>query len=272
MPELPEVQTIVDGIEPYLLNKKIVNCNVYVKKLRWKLQANLARKITGSKVLKISRRAKYIIISGRNFYLTIHLGMTGTLRIANKGDFREKHDHFELYLSSNLILRFNDPRKFGMIFYSDDSPLLSNKLLTNLGPEPLRSEFNHQYLYEISRNRNVAIKTLLMNAKIVVGIGNIYASEALFLSKVKPQKISKKLSKKNCEDIVSSIKKVLKKAIKKGGSTINDYINVDGKKGYFQYDFKVYGRTNLPCHICQNDISLIKINQRSSFYCKKCQK
>ena len=178
MPELPEVQTIVDGIEPYLLNKKVVNCNVYVKKLRWKLQANLAKKITGSKVLKISRRAKYIIISGKNFYLTIHLGMTGTLRIANKGDFREKHDHFELYLSSNLILRFNDPRKFGMIFYSDDSPLLSNKLLTNLGPEPLRSEFNHQYLYEISRNRNVAIKTLLMNAKIVVGIGNIYASEA----------------------------------------------------------------------------------------------
>ena len=123
--------------------------NVYVKKLRWKLQANLARKITGSKVLKISRRAKYIIISGKNFYLTIHLGMTGTLRIANKGDFREKHDHFELYLSSNLILRFNDPRKFGMIFYSDDSPLLSNKLLTDLGPEPLRSEFNPQYLYEI---------------------------------------------------------------------------------------------------------------------------
>lgn len=272
MPELPEVQTIVDGIEPYLLKKKIISCNVYVKKLRWKLQNDLCEKITGLKISNVSRRAKYIIISGEKFYLTIHLGMTGTLRIAKKNDSRKKHDHFEIYLSKNLILRFNDPRKFGMIFYSNDSPLKSNRLLINLGPEPLQEEFNYKYLYSISRNRNVSIKSLLMNAKVVVGIGNIYASEALFISKVKPQKISKRLSKENCKNIVSSVKKVLKKAIKKGGSTINDYINVDGKKGYFQYDFKVYGRANLPCHICQNSISQIKINQRSSFYCKKCQK
>jgi len=272
MPELPEVQTIVNGIEPYLLNKKIIHCNVHVKKLRWELQNDLVENIIGSKILNISRRAKYIIISGEKFYLTIHLGMTGTLRIAKKNDLKKKHDHLEIYLSSNLILRFNDPRKFGMIFFSDSSPLLSNRLLVNLGPEPLDSEFNYKYLYSISRNRNVAVKSLIMNSKIVVGIGNIYASEALFLSKIKPQKTSKKLSKKNCQDIVSSVKKVLRKAIKKGGSTINDYINVDGEKGYFQYDFKVYGRTKKPCHICQSDILQIKINQRSSFYCKKCQK
>lgn len=272
MPELPEVQTIVDGIEPYLLNNKITKCNLYVRKLRWELQNDMQDIITGSIIYSVSRRAKYIIISTDKLYLTIHLGMTGTLRIAKKNDIRKKHDHFEIYLSSNLILRFNDPRKFGMIFFSKDSPIISNKLLNNLGPEPLDKAFNWKYLYSISRNRNIAIKSLIMNSKIVVGIGNIYASEALFLSKIRPQKISKKLSKKNCEDIVSSIKKVLRRAIKKGGSTINDYINVDGKKGYFQYDFKVYGRTKEPCHICQSDILQIKINQRSSFYCKKCQK
>ena len=272
MPELPEVQTTVDGIKPYLLNKKITACSVSVKKLRWELQKDLAKKIINVKILEITRRAKYIIISGENFYLTIHLGMTGTLRIASKKDPRMKHDHFEIQLSSNKILRFNDPRKFGMIFYSLESPILSHRLLINLGPEPLGKYFNKEYLFLKTRNRNVAIKSLLMNANIVVGIGNIYASESLFLSGIKPSKISKKLTKKNCSDLVNSIKKVLKEAIKKGGSSINDYINVDGKSGYFQFDFKVYGRTSQPCHICQSDILQVKINQRSSFYCKNCQK
>jgi formamidopyrimidine-DNA glycosylase len=272
MPELPEVQTTIDGIKPYLLNKKIIACKVSVKKLRWNLQKNLSKKIVNEKIKKISRRGKYIIISGKNFYLTIHLGMTGTLRIEKENNIRKKHDHFEITLSSNLKLRFNDPRKFGMIFYSHESPLLKNRLLKNLGPEPLNNEFNTDYLFSISRNRKIPVKSLIMNANIVVGIGNIYASESLFLSKIKPQKSSKTLTKNNCKDLVASIKKVLKKAIKKGGSSINDYINVDGEKGYFQFDFKVYGRTSLPCHICQSDILQIKINQRSTFYCKNCQK
>ena len=272
MPELPEVQTTIDGIKPYILNKKIIACTVSVKKLRWELQKDLAKKVINVKILTIIRRAKYIIISGKNFYLTIHLGMTGTIRIANKKDQKMKHDHFEIKLSSNKILRFNDPRKFGMIFYSTKSPVFSHKLFINLGPEPLDKDFNGEYLFSKTRNRNIAIKSLLMNANIVVGIGNIYASESLFLSGIRPNKISKKLTKKNCNDLVVSIKKVLKEAIKKGGSSINDYINVDGKSGYFQFDFKVYGRTSQPCHICQNDILQLKINQRSSFYCKNCQK
>jgi formamidopyrimidine-DNA glycosylase len=260
MPELPEVQTTIDGIKPYILNKKIIACTVSVKKLRWELQKDLAKKVINVKILTIIRRAKYIIISGKNFYLTIHLGMTGTIRIANKKDQKMKHDHFEIKLSSNKILRFNDPRKFGMIFYSTKSPVFSHKLFINLGPEPLGKDFNGEYLFSKTRNRNIAIKSLLMNANIVVGIGNIYASESLFLSGIRPNKISKKLTKKNCNDLVVSIKKVLKEAIKKGGSSINDYINADGKSGYFQFDFKVYG------------ILQLKINQRSSFYCKNCQK
>ena len=272
MPELPEVQTTIDGIKPYLLNKKIIACTVSVKKLRWELQKDLAKKIINVKILTISRRAKYIIISGENFYLTIHLGMTGTIRIASKEDKKMKHDHFEMQLSSKKILRFNDPRKFGMVFYSKTSPILSHKLFINLGPEPLDKDFNIEYLFSKTRNRNIAIKSLLMNSNIVVGIGNIYASESLFLAGIRPNKISKKLTKKNCSDLVNSIKEVLKEAIKKGGSSINDYINVDGKSGYFQFDFKVYGRTFQPCHICQSDILQVKINQRSSFYCKNCQK
>ena len=272
MPELPEVQTTVDGIRPYLLNKIITACNVSVNKLRWDLENDLPGKIVNVKITKISRRGKYIIISGKDCYLTIHLGMTGTLRIAKTKDSIRKHDHFEIQLSSNKILRFNDPRKFGMIFFSHDSPLVSNRLLLKLGPEPLNDEFNADYLYSASRNRNVPIKSFLMNSNIVVGIGNIYASEALFLSKIKPQKISKKLTKHDCLILVDSIKDILKRAIKKGGSSISDYINVDGKTGYFQYDFKVYGRASQPCHTCQSDILQIKINQRSSFYCKNCQK
>lgn len=272
MPELPEVQTTIDGIRPYLVDKKILNCNISVKKLRWKIDKDICKNLANSKIIDVSRRAKYIIISGREFFLTIHLGMTGTLRIAQENDIKKKHDHFELRLNSGYMLRFNDPRKFGMIFFSKESPLKDNRLFLSLGPEPLSEDFNSDYLFKKSRKRNVAIKNLIMNANIVVGVGNIYASEALFLAKIRPQKISKKLTKKNCEDLSKSVKKVLRRAIKKGGSSINDYINADGKSGYFQYDFKVYGRTSLPCHNCQSDILQIKINQRSSFYCKNCQK
>ena len=271
MPELPEVETSVQAIQEFV-KQKLESIEIYNPNLRWKVKTSDFKKLHGHKVENISRRAKYIILDIEMSQVLIHLGMTGTLRIANKKDLKQKHDHFEIYLSSNLILRFNDPRKFGMIFFSKESPITSNRLLSELGVEPLEKNFNEEYLYSISRSRNIAVKSLLMNAKIVVGIGNIYASEALFLSKIKPQKVSKKLTKEDCKVLVTSIKKVLKKAIKKGGSSINDYINVDGKKGYFQYDFKVYGRTNMPCHICQNDILQIKINQRSSFYCKNCQK
>ncbi len=272
MPELPEVETTVQGIKSYLLNKTITNCKVLVTNLRWELQKDLSKNIINLKITKVNRRAKYIIISGKNSFLTIHLGMTGTLRIAKKNDVRKKHDHFEIYLNSNLIIIFNDPRKFGMIFHSNACPLLTNRLLMRLGPEPLSKEFDGEYLYQISRNKDVAIKSLLMNSNLVVGIGNIYASECLFLSKIRPQKISKKLSKNNCIDLVKCIKKVLKIAIKKGGSSINDYFNVNGKSGYFQFDFRVYGRELLPCYICENKILKININQRSSFYCKYCQK
>tara|TARA_B100001758_G_C18411876_1_gene616371 strand:+ start:2761 stop:3579 length:819 start_codon:yes stop_codon:yes gene_type:complete len=272
MPELPEVQTTLNGIKKFILNKRIKKCDVYVKKLRWELQKDLSTRINNAKITDIRRKAKYIILCGENFYLLFHLGMTGTLRIAKKNNELKKHDHFEIEINKKCLLRFNDPRKFGMIYCSHSWKSLSERFFLNIGPEPLSNNFSSEYLFSISRNKNVAIKTLLMNAKNVAGIGNIYASEALFVAKIRPQKKSKKLSKNNCKNLVRAIKSVLKKAIEKGGSSINDYINADGRSGYFQYDFKVYGRTSLPCHICQSNILQIKINQRSSFYCRNCQK
>ena len=207
MPELPEVQTTIDGIRPYLVDKKILDCNITVTKLRWKIDKDICKNLANSKIIDVSRRAKYIIISGKEFFLTIHLGMTGTLRIAQENDIKKKHDHFELRLNSGYMLRFNDPRKFGMIFFSRESPLKENRLFLSLGPEPLSEDFNSDYLFKKSRKRNIAIKTLIMNANIVVGVGNIYASEALFLAKIRPQKISKKLTKK----IVKTYQNLLKR-------------------------------------------------------------
>ena len=174
MPELPEVQTTIDGIRPYLVDKKILNCNISVKKLRWKIDKDICKNLANAKIIDVSRRAKYIIISGKEFFLTIHLGMTGTLRIAQENDIKKKHDHFELRLNSGYMLRFNDPRKFGMIFFSKESPLKDNRLFLSLGPEPLSEDFNSDYLFKKSRKRNIAIKNLIMNANIVVGLSLIH--------------------------------------------------------------------------------------------------
>ena len=241
-----------------------------MRNLRWEVDKDLEKLTANKRIYKISRRAKYIIFHLENNNIILHLGMSGSLRIANRDDnYFVKHDHIEFIFDKEKII-YNDPRRFGSIHLA--KKIDNHKLIMHLGPEPLSKNFNGKYLYGLCKKSKTNIKSLIMNQKNVVGIGNIYASEALFLAKIKPQKVSKKLTKEDCKVLVTSIKKVLKKAIKKGGSSINDYINVDGKKGYFQYDFKVYGRTNMPCHICQNDILQIKINQRSSFYCKNCQK
>ena len=192
------------------------------------------------------------------------------LSFYNSPQLPQKHNHIEIIFNKFRVI-YNDPRRFGFFQIIRNIKDLKKKFL-HLGPEPFNKQFNLSYFKKFIKDKNRTIKDLLLDQKFVSGIGNIYASESLFLAEIKPNKISKKLTKANCFALTNSIKKVLKNAIKKGGSTINDYITVDGKKGYFQYDFKVYGRTSLPCHICRNKILQIKINQRSSFYCKTCQK
>ena len=272
MPELPEVQTTANAIEKYSKGKKISYCNVRKNKLRRKLQADLSQRLKNKKIKSVSRRGKYIIIELNSLYLVIHLGMSGYIRISNNLTNILKHDHIDIVLESITVLRFNDTRKFGMVFYSEDDPTQSHPLLKKIGVEPLTRNFNKKYLYEKTRNRSVSIKNFLMNGDIIAGIGNIYASEALFDAKIKPNKLSKNLTRKNCEELSSSIKKVLKLSLKKGGSSISDYVNVDGNKGYFQNNFKVYGRAGKPCYTCNYIISKITLGQRSSFFCKKCQK
>ncbi len=271
MPELPEVETTVNGIKPWLENKRIKKINIYNSSLRWKIPDDLAKKYLAEKIKSITRRAKYIIIQLESqASILIHLGMSGSLTIVTGSRQRAKHDHFEMILADNTILRYNDPRRFGCVLDSQD--YLNHKLIKNLGPEPLSDDFNGGVLKEKAKNKTQPIKNFIMDAKIVVGVGNIYASEVLFLAGINPNKPAGKISLNKYVIIAEQIKQVLSEAIKAGGTTLNDFVNADGKPGYFSQQLNVYGRTKLPCVNCDNIIKQKKIGQRSTFYCTNCQR
>ena len=267
MPELPEVETTVRAINKFE-NKNLIRIIIHNRNLRWKVDKNI-EKIQNEKILKISRRAKYILIHFKDFYLMLHLGMSGNLRIQrNTDNYFKKHDHAEFIFKDEKVI-FNDVRRFGSIHLTKD--LNEHQLIKNLGVEPLSDQFDGNYLYEICKNSNLEIKKLLMDQRRIVGVGNIYASESLFLSKVSPEKISKKLSFENCLDLSNSIKKVLNKAIKMGGTTLKDFYSADGNQGYFKIKLNVYGRDGEVCNSCNNIIIKKIIGQRSTFMCTKCQ-
>lgn len=271
MPELPEVETTVNGIKPWLENKTIKNINVYNSSLRWKIPDDLAIKHISQKITSITRRAKYILIhlqSGDT--LILHLGMSGSLVIVTDSKPLAKHDHFEMKMEDGTVLRFNDPRRFGCVLDSDD--YLNHKLIINLGPEPLEAYFDGQYLKKKSRNKTQAIKNFIMDGHIVVGVGNIYASESLFLAGIHPNKSAGKVSLSKYNQLAIVIKQVLSQAIQAGGTTLKDFINAEGKPGYFSQDLKVYARKDLPCVKCKRKILQKTIGQRSTFYCGHCQK
>ena len=267
MPELPEVETTVRAINKFE-NKNLIRIIIHNRNLRWKVDKNI-EKIQNEKILKISRRAKYILIHFKDFYLMLHLGMSGNLRIQrNTDNYFKKHDHAEFIFKDEKVI-FNDVRRFGSIHLTKD--LNEHQLIKNLGVEPLSDQFDGNYLYEICKNSNLEIKKLLMDQRKIVGVGNIYASESLFLSKVSPEKISKKLSFENCLDLSNSIKKVLNKAIEMGGTTLKDFYSADGNQGYFKIKLNVYGRDGEVCNSCNNIIIKKIIGQRSTFMCTKCQ-
>ena len=270
MPELPEVETTCRGISPYIISKKATKVTIRNSKLRWPVSGDVKNVILGSTICSVARRGKYILINFEHGCLIIHLGMSGSLRIVPLHKPPEKHDHIDIILDSNIVLRYRDPRRFGSIHWTADDPN-NHELIAELGIEPLARQFNADYLYNISRNRKRAIKTFIMDSKIVVGIGNIYANEVLFLSGIHPTKLAGKISHQKYELLCMSIKKVLRKAIKKGGSTLRDFVNSDGKPGYFQQSLNVYGRREEPCRICQRPIRAIFLNQRAAFYCSNCQ-
>jgi len=270
MPELPEVETTKRGLEPRVVGKQVLSAQIHQKKLRWEIPSHLPTTIKGEFIKKISRRAKYILIKFNNGTLVMHLGMSGSVSVVPSGEALKKHHHFELILDNATSMRFHDPRRFGSILWQQNNEQLS--LFNNLGPEPLSSEFNDNTLYLSSRGRKKNIKAFIMDSNIVVGVGNIYASESLFLAGISPKKVAGKTSKKRYQVLTQCIKQILSEAINKGGTTLNDFSNIDGKPGYFSQVLSVYGRNEMPCYRCDGTIKRIIQNQRASYYCPRCQK
>tara|TARA_B110000003_G_C16476137_1_gene467685 strand:+ start:29 stop:841 length:813 start_codon:yes stop_codon:yes gene_type:complete len=269
MPELPEVETSVQAIQEFA-NQTLESIEIYNSSLRWKVDTTAFKKLHGLKVNKIDRRAKYILLHLEQSQIIIHLGMTGTLRIADKkSNFYKKHDHIELIFENGKLI-FNDPRRFGSMHHVTDPN--THFLLEKLGLEPLSKEFNGEYLFDKIKKSLSPIKNSLMNQQNVVGIGNIYANEILFDANIRPTRKSKTIKKKEYDEIVASTKKILKRAIEAGGTTLQDFYQPDGNKGYFKIDLAVYDRGDKKCKRCKKElIKRIVQSQRATFYCSKCQ-
>ena len=271
MPELPEVETTRLGITPHITGQTIKNVIVRNKNLRWPITAILKKDLMGRQFEKIDRRGKYLLCYTDHGCMIMHLGMSGSLRIINKNIKPEKHDHLDIMFASGNILRFHDPRRFGSVIWTRKDPL-QHKLIKDLGPEPLSKDFNGTWLYKRSRKRTQAIKNFIMDSHHVVGVGNIYASESLFLAGISPKRKAGNVSLERYERLTKAIKKILKQSIKQGGTTLRDFFNSEGKPGYFQQQLNVYGRAGQPCKKCKSKIKEIKLGQRSSFYCPVCQR
>ena len=269
MPELPEVETTKNGISPYLKGFTIERIVVRQPKLRWLVSPELTQ-ISQQKVTALSRRAKYLIIHTEQGYIIGHLGMSGSVRIVSHNSPIDKHDHLDIVMNNGKLMRYNDPRRFGAWLWTTN--LEEFHLFLKLGPEPLSEQFNADYLFKKSRQKTTAIKTFMMDNAIVVGVGNIYANESLFLCGLHPSKAAGKLTKAQCELLVSTVKQVLSNAIMQGGTTLKDFLQPDGRPGYFAQQLLVYGNKDKPCPKCGAKIESLVIGQRNSFYCPKCQK
>ncbi|NOR49809.1 MAG: bifunctional DNA-formamidopyrimidine glycosylase/DNA-(apurinic or apyrimidinic site) lyase [Desulfuromonadales bacterium] len=271
MPELPEVETIRRGIEPLVVNKIVDHVRIHNGSLRWPVPDLLVEVLPGQKVHVVARRSKYLLFACDQGTLIVHLGMTGHLRLTSYTSQRRKHEHVEIVFTDGSALRYNDSRRFGAILWTESNPL-QHVRLAGLGPEPFDPEFNAAYLYRLSRGRKVAVKPFLMNAHVVVGVGNIYASEALFSAGIAPGRSAGKVSKVAYGRLVQSVIEILEEAIAAGGTTIRDFSDSEGRPGYFKQKLCVYGRAGQKCVSCDTLIKQIKLGQRSTFYCPVCQK
>lgn len=270
MPELPEVETTVRAISPIISVLTLKSIVIRNRNLRWQVTPGI-EKLKNAKIKGVNRRGKYILLKTDQGSIMIHLGMSGRLSILDFAKKPEKHDHVDFVFTKNIILRYTDPRRFGSVLLIPEN-IEEHPLLANLGPEPLSKDFTEEYLFHITRNKKTTIKQLMMNNKIVVGIGNIYANEALFLAELSPFRKSLTLTKKECRKLILSIHTVLKQAIKKGGTTLRDFRTPEGNLGYFVQELLVYGCENKPCVKCGNPIVVERKNQRSTFFCVKCQR
>lgn len=270
MPELPEVETSRRGIEPYVIGHKIQTVIVRQHQLRWKIDRQLPQILSGQTFHTVARRGKYLLLHTSSGTLIIHLGMSGSLRILAKDHVAQKHDHVDIIFANDKCLRFTDPRRFGAVLWTEHDPI-THPLLKKLGIEPLEQEFSGDYLYRLARNRNIAVKLFIMNHQIVVGVGNIYANEALFDAKISPKLSAKKITLAQYQQLAKSIKKILQAAIRQGGTTLRNFLSGEGKPGYFIQHLKVYGRGGLACTKCKTKLKEIRLGQRSTVYCIQCQ-
>ncbi len=270
MPELPEVETTRLGLAPHLEGRTVSAVVVREPRLRWPVPGTLRAELTGKVVRKVQRRGKYLLLRADNGTAILHLGMSGSLRIIPADCAPEKHDHVDLVLDSGLALRLNDPRRFGAVLWTRDEPA-DYWLLTNLGPEPLGDQFDGDYLSRRLQGRRAAIKTSLMDSRIVAGVGNIYASESLYLAGIHPKRAAGRIASARLRILASAVKSVLQDAIRAGGTTLRDFTLVDGQPGYFQQHLKVYDREDEPCDRCGAPIRTAVIAQRATYYCVKCQ-
>jgi formamidopyrimidine-DNA glycosylase len=270
MPELPEVEVCRLGISPHIISQEVTDVIIRNASLRWPIPDEV-RSVVGLPVLNVERRAKYLLIRFSTGTLLLHLGMSGTIRVIEQNTPVAKHDHFDLAFQHGKVLRLNDPRRFGAVLWlANDEDELG--LLTKLGPEPLSDDFTHGYLFSKARKRKVPIKTFLMNNHVVVGVGNIYANEALFQAEILPTAKACDINEERFDRLTDIIKQVLSAAIIQGGTTLKDFTQADGRPGYFAQSLMVYGRAGQPCINCQTKLDEIRQSNRSSVFCPNCQK
>lgn len=270
MPELPEVETTRRGIIAHINQQEVTKVIIRQSKLRWPITENMSQLIENKTLIGVERRGKYLLLLFNHGTALIHLGMSGSIRIVEATSITKKHDHFDIIFNNGKILRYNDPRKFGAFLWAGADPY-QHRLLVNLGVEPLDNDFDADSIYKASRNRKIAIKQFIMDAHQVVGVGNIYANESLFLAGIDPRRQSNRISYQRYQRLVLVIKKVLNKAIKEGGTTLKDFSQVDGKPGYFAQSLNVYGRAGQHCPDCQQTLVEIRQSGRSTVFCKQCQ-
>lgn len=270
MPELPEVETSRRGIEPHVLGKRFKQVVVRQQRLRWAIDGDLPNILAGVRLSSLDRRGKYLLFNTQSGTLIVHLGMSGSLRITDLQHPPRKHDHVDFVFDGDTVLRFHDPRKFGAILWTT-APIQVHPLMASLGPEPLLDLFDAPYLWQVAQKRRIPIKSLIMDSHVVVGVGNIYANESLFMAGLQPARRACDIDLEDCQRLVTAIKQVLQRSIDQGGTTLRDFVNPQGNPGYFKQTLTVYGRTGEPCLHCGEPIQSLTIAQRSSFYCAACQ-
>ncbi len=270
MPELPEVETTRRGLEPHLQGRRITSVTLRRADLRWPIPAEINRLLPGQRIDGVRRRAKYLLLDTQAGSALLHLGMTGSLRVLDPNVPLKPHDHVDVALDSGQVMRFNDPRRFGCLLWQPAGAI--HPLLAPLGPEPLSPEFDGDYLFARSRGRKAPVKTFLMDQRVVVGVGNIYAAESLFRAGISPLRAAGNVSRERYLNLAAAVKDILTYAITRGGTTLRDFISPDGAPGYFEQELSTYGRAGQPCPVCQRPLKQRSIGQRTSVWCGHCQR